>query len=378
MLVFNGVAQGGRLLLGVISLTLCVNLHAEKKLFLGMEENVTYDTNIFLSEDKQDDFIMTTNPGAGFKLSGRRYSLELYYGFIYFDYLRYSSLDSYSHILKGATEFMVFQGVEFGVNYEYRIVPLEIGLPAASPENLVTQSYLRTSAKYRKEFSPRTTLDAGVEWFLVNYPGNKVNSDFWELRFPVALTQKLDRLMSAGIGYTFLIRSFSADEFMDYSIHHATLDGNFKLRKLTFSTSLGYEWLDYEGAGVNSGPLVGVDIKYNLTKMAELKSGYNYSYSADARGNPYRGQHGGISISHKLTERVDLTSFFNFYWYKMPGINYKIHTLEAGSSINFRPSRFLNFSLDYLYNYNERTNLIDFKKDIFDVHRIGILLKIMI
>lgn len=368
----------GKLLPGVIFLTLCVNLYAEKKLFLGVEENVTYDTNIFLSKEEQDDFIMTTNPNSALKLSGKRYSLEFYYGFIYFDYLEYSSLDYYSHILKSDASGKIFQGLELGVNYEYRIVPLEIGLPSASPKNLANQSYLKTSTKYRKEFSPRTTLEGGVEWLLVNYPGKEVNSDFWELRFPLALTQKLDRLMSAGIGYTFFVRSFSADEFRDYWLHHAALDGNFKLRKLTLSTSLGYEWLDFEGPGVNSGPLIAIDIKYDLTKRTELKSGYNYAYSADARGNPYRGQHGELLFSHKLTERVDFTPFFNFYWYKMPGISYKIHTLESGTSINFRPSRFINFSLDYLYNYNERTNLIGFRKEIFDVQRAGIVVKLII
>ncbi len=378
MVAFNRVARGGRLLPGVIFLALCVNLHAEKRLFLGVEENVTYDTNIFLSENKQEDFIMTTNPGAAFKLSGRRYSLELYYGFIYFDYIRYSSLDSYYHILKSGTELKVFKEVDLGVNYEYRIVPLEIGLPSQSPENLVSQSYLRTSAKYRKEFSPRTTLDGGAEWVLVNYPEKEVNSDFYELRFPLALTQKLDRLMSAGIGYTFLIRRFNADEFMDYILHHATLDGSFKLRKTELGASLGYEWLDYEGAGVNSGPMIGFVMEYDVTKRSILKSGYSYSYSADARGHPYRGQHGEVSFSHKLTERVGWTSFFNFYWHKMPGISYKVRTLEAGASIDFKPSRFINFSLDYLYSYNERTNLPDFREDIFDVHRAGIVVKIII
>lgn len=378
MLEFSEIVRKGKLLPGVIFLTLCVNLHAEKRLFLGVEENMTYDTNIFLSKEEHDDFILTTNPNTAFKLSGKRYSLEFYYGFIYFDYLDYSSLDYYAHILKSGAALKVFQGLELGVNYEYRIVPLEIGLPSASPKNLVSQSFLKTSVNYKKEFSPRTTLEAGVEWLLVNYPGNKVNSDFWELRFPVALTQKLDRLMSAGIGYTFLVRSFSADEFMDYSIHHATLDGNFKLRKFTLSTSLGYEWLDYEGAGVNSGPLIGLDIKYDLTKRSEVKSGYSYSYSADARGNPYRGQHGEIFFTHKFTERVDWTPFFNFYWYKIPRANYKIYSLEGGASLNFKPSRLINFSIDYLYNYNERTNLIDLSEDIFDVQRVGCVFKLII
>jgi hypothetical protein len=378
MPVFKRIARKGKLLPGVILIFLCVNLHAEKRLFLGVEEGLTYDTNIFLSKYEQDDFIMTTNPHTAIKLSGKRHSLEFYYGFIYFDFFNYSSLDYYSHILKTIAELKVFQGLELGVNYEYRIVPLELGLPVSSPENLVNQSYLKTSAKYKKEFSPRTTFDAGVEWLLVNYPGNKINSDYWELRFPFTLTQNLDRLMSAGFGYTFLVRSFKADEFIDYNLHHLTLDGNFKLRKLTLSTSLGYEWLDYKGVGVNSGPLILFDIKYDITKRTEVKSGYNYEYSSDARGTPYRGQHGEVFLTHRFTERVDFAPFFNLYLYKMPGVNYKIRTLEGGASMNLKSSRFINFSLDYLYSYNERTNLIYGTKDIFDVHRAGLVVKIII
>jgi len=362
----------------VILITLCVNVFGEKGLFLGVEEQLTYDSNIHLSADEVGDLIITSNPNAMFKLSGRRFSFNAYYGFEYFDYLDNTAEDYYAHIVKVDSGFKVLQELEVGINYEYSLVPIEIGLPRNSPVNLLERSYLRATTKYRKEFSPRRALESGIEWVLSDYPGRDVNSDYWELKFPLSLTQKLDRLLSAGIGYTFLIRNFNAQELLDYNLHHATIDSTFDLNKLKTSTKIGYEWLDYRGSGFNSGPVVEVDIKYDFTRRTKLNTLYSYSYSADARGNPFRGQHAEILLNHRLSESVELTSFSNLFLYKMPGINYKIYTIEAGASIDFKPSKYINFGLDYLYSYNKRTSLLDETESKFDIHRAGFTIKLNI
>lgn len=378
MKLITGKIFSKHLLPVVIFFCITFTLRAEKRLFVGIEEELTYDSNIYLTTQYEDDYILRTNPNIAFKSSGRRFSIGLFYSFFYYDYFKNSSLDEYFHNFKLESELKLFRGLETGVFYDYRLVPLEIGLPVSSPTNLVAQSFLRTVSKYKIDFSPRTTVDTGIEWSMVNYPGREVRSDYWELKFPVELNQKLDRLMSAGLGYTLLIRAFNADEFLDYFLHHATIDANFKLKKLQFSSSLGYEWLDFKNAGANSGPIIAFDVKYDWSKRLSLHGGYSYSYSSDSRGNPFRGQHGEGGLEYKLTERVELLPLLNFYWYKMPGYDYKIRTIETGTSINFKPSKFINFSIDYLYNYNVRKYLTESEKNIFDVHRAGMLVKIVI
>lgn len=366
-----------KLLLLVIFFFLIVDLHAEKRLFLAVDEKMTYDSNIYLSTERVEDFIITTNPDIGLKLKGKTFSIDLFYGFLYFDYIEDSTLDYYAHIVRASGEAKLTKRFSLTSSYNYTLVPLEIGLPISSPRNLVTQSHFRTAGKYEREFTPRTTLSTGVEFGLVNYPKKEVDSDYWEIRIPLSITQKLDRLVTAGAGYTLLIRNFHAQKYMDYYLHHATLDGSLKLRKFEISSSFGYEWLDFNSDGVNSGPIVSIDIKYDITKRTNIKAGYSYSYTWDAAGNPFRGQRGELVLLHKFTERVDITPRMSFYLYKIPRENFIIRTFESSAEITFKPSRFVNFTIDYLYNYNKR-NLYSDQIYIFDLHRAEFSLRIAI
>jgi len=330
-------------------LTLPKTIQAEKFLYLGGESGISYDNNITLSEDARYDVITFFSPGIRYRRWGQSGGLTLGYGFIYFDYSKYSDMNYYSHLIESRGEFRRIKNITLTVDYTYRLFPLTLGLPSDSPSNLVKGSVLLGSAKYKWDFTQRTMFESEIEWKHTEYEGIGSSNKEWNL--PVSITQKLNSHSSAGIEYRFTSRDFLSDIWKDYILHKAAVNLKFKFKKTDFLIESGYQWLDFSGPGVNSGPLITTGGIYNFTKRISFKAGYNYTYTLDAGGNPYRGQHGDAGVSHKISERLMLSLQTFFDRYKILKINYKLDSLDFDGKLDYKLTRkYLFLTSGYSYS----------------------------
>lgn len=325
-----------------------------------------WNSNIYYSDNKTDDYIYTFRLGAEANY-GRNSKFKASVKF-YEDINRYfeetNCNSNLSNVFANASYTEENWFAKFNFSFQQLAQNNETMLLGIIPLNdLVRRNVYTAGLNGGYTFSDKLSADAGFNWAREEYTSYEDRySDFDQYRVPVSVLYSVTEKIKAGVTYQFRYTEYSggaaayANQYGNETTDHfvgLTVNGEL-LPKLSTELYFGYSIREMNNAESTEDSTFAFSAKFNYQVTDKLstyvKANRDFANGAARQSTVNTGV--SLGASYMFSEFVGSYANLGYYYSEYMASSRNDDNYFAGVGISYTPNRFVSLSLGYSYRDN--------------------------
>ncbi|MFQ5457821.1 MAG: outer membrane beta-barrel protein [Myxococcota bacterium] len=287
----------------------------------GLDLRETYQTNVFLERHGMaDDFFSTISPALNLSYRGDRLNFDAESGATFFLYGRNSDLNDQFYNQRSLLEYKLGPRLSIEAENLYTYVRETIGQPEDLANNLVQSNSWLVGPAYRADLGSRSRGEFKATYGQTTYFSEASSGgelpDFGDVRGSVYVDRDLTERILVYTSQEFSRRDFKDHAGLNFTGLLSQWGFRWRLgRRLSVDVSGGYNWLNFDRLGNESGSIVDAALHYTPSLRTGITAGYSQLFTTDVFGNVFRQNRASLGMDRQITARtlLRLTSFISLF-----------------------------------------------------------------